>query len=107
MPIYRADKRCTTYPMSISSCSEGRSSGSHWSRSPIGGGGGKDSIQVRDGVLTALPMGFCLGLPNKHRKRPAINTTRQQKTLSEQSFGEFYHCSGPVVRTALQRVRAE
>lgn len=31
----------------------------------MGGGGGKDSIQVRDGVFTALPITFCLGLPKK------------------------------------------
>lgn len=54
----------STHPRSISSCSGGSSpSCSRCSGSSRGGGGGRASIQVRDGVLTAFPMAFCLGFP--------------------------------------------
>lgn len=52
-----------THPRSMFSGSS--SSCSHCFSSSMGGGGGKDSIQVRDGVFTALPITFCLGLPKK------------------------------------------
>lgn len=59
-----------THPRSMSSCSGGCSScSSRCSSSPRGGGGGKASIQVRDGVLTAFPMAFCLGFPIINRSR--------------------------------------
>lgn len=61
-----------THPNSMSSCPGGCSSASPCSSSPMGGGGGNASIQVRDGVFTAFPIAFCLGLPLSQTERNII-----------------------------------